>query len=121
MSLEYRDLTDRAIHEGDFIVYASLWSRCAVLKYGLVTRLEKRTASYYNKDETPTLRVISVDRSGVWEKTGEKLTYRWELQNKGKEITLSFLDRLLVVNKSEVPPAAFNLLVCESLKREKKQ
>lgn len=118
--MKYKDLNDIDIRVGDFIAYAALWSRSPILKYGLVTRLEKRAASYYQTEETPTLRVITVDRSGRWDKETNKHFYVWELQNKGKEITLGFLDRLLVIPRAMVPKEVFDMLTLESLKRENK-
>lgn len=119
--MKYKDLNGIDIRPGDYIVYSALWDRSAILKYGVVTRLEKRKGSYYsNTQEVPTLRVVSVDRSGRWNKETNEHYYVWELQNKGKEITLGFLDRLLVVPKAMVPEEAFNLLVIEALRHEGK-
>lgn len=98
MSKTHHDLAGTAIGPGDFIVYAALWSRSPVLKYGVVTRLAERDG--YG-GTAATIRVISVDR-----------TYRddWELQRGGKDTTLGFLDRLLVIPSSTVPEAAMRLL-----------
>lgn len=119
--MRYRDLNDIDIKVGDFIAYAALWSRSPILKYGLVTRLEKREGAYVRgeRKEVPTLRVISVDRSSRYDKEKEEYYYIWELQNHGKEITLGMLDRLLVIPKAMVPREVFDTLMMEGIRCEK--
>lgn len=89
--MEYRDLAGQEIKEGSYIVYAALWSRSPVLKFGKVVSLSSRDPSYYQKESTPTIKAITVDR--FWGNKG-----KFELQKEGKPVTLGFLDRLLVVN-----------------------
>jgi hypothetical protein len=96
------DIAGQPILVGSLIAYAALWSRSATLKYGRVTRLEEREpSSWGNGQPIPTVRAVSVDRS-----FGDK----WELQNKGREVSLGFVDRMLVVNGGQVPEEAFRLL-----------
>jgi len=99
----HNDLAGKKIKRGDYIVYAALWSRSAVLKYGVVSSLKEREvwSQRENNSVVGTLGVISVDRT--WDG-------KWELQNHGKEITLGFLDRCLVVNANSVPREAVSLL-----------
>lgn len=89
------DLADVRIDEGSFVAYAASWGRCPVLKYGIVTRLAERK-DWRSDDPIPTIRVISVDRNEKWDQ-GKKLGVAWEVQKKGQEMALGFLDRLLVV------------------------
>ena len=116
--IEYYDLNDTKIEVGSFVAYAASWGRCPVLKYGIVTRLESRkeNAWYKESKENPTLRVLTVDRNEKW-KDGKKISVEWELQKKGKEVTLSFLDRLLVV--TSVPLGAKKVLTEAFAERNK--
>ena len=112
-SFEYKDLAGKLITVGSFIVYAANFGRCAVLKYGIVTRFNKRKDIYNNSREIPTLKVLTVDRTSRRE-AGQYL-YSWNLQNKGKEITLAFFDRMIVVNKNDIPQEALNLLTSTNI------
>ncbi len=109
MNIECKDLAGKEITPGCFIVYAALWSRSAVLKYGIVVRLDKRKQTYGGSKEIPTLRVITVDRTGRWDES-QKYLYSWNFQNHGKEIILSFLDRVIVISKNDMPKEVLDLL-----------
>ncbi len=98
--MNYEDLAGYEIKPGFLIVYAATLGRSPVLKYGIVTRLEQtKPDNYGNRPQSPTIRAITVDRS--WGK-------KWELQKKGREVALSFLDRLLVVDS--IPEQAKEIL-----------
>lgn len=97
MSTKHYDLADIQIRVGNFVVYAASWGRCPVLKYGIVTRLAERKDWRKEDELTPTIRVISVDRSPIWI-NGKNMGFKWELQKDGQEIALGFMDRLLVVD-----------------------
>ena len=91
--MEYKDFSGQEIKEGCYIVYAALdGGQSAQLRYGLVRRLKNR--EILGHETIPTLGIISVD-----------LTYdnKWELQKNGKEITLSFTHKVLVVYPNQVP------------------
>jgi hypothetical protein len=109
---KHEDLAGNAITQGDYVVYAALWSRSATLKYGRVTKLVTEAKDWDGKKKPVTkVQVVSVDR-----------TFKddWELQGGGwndkddpekcKLQTLGFLDRMLVVTKTQVPEAARALL-----------
>lgn len=101
--MEYKDIAGRAITVGAIVCYAALWDRSATLRYGKVTALKSRPAQRW-MPEGPvalTLRLTAVDRDhdGVW-----------HIINNGNAITLSFLDRLLVVPDILVPVSALRLL-----------
>lgn len=101
------DIANNEIKPGDFVIYSALWDRSATLKYGIVTRLAKRGSSrYLLESEKYTVRVLSVDRN--W--SGKTKITTWELQKKGKEVTLGFLDRMLVVPSTLVPIQAKEVL-----------
>ena len=109
-----RDLSGILIAPGDYIVYAALWDRSAVLKYGLVTRLglSKPRYSYKLKKhdvQEPTVRVVTVDRD---------FEHKWELQKKGNEVALGFVDRLLVISDDCVPEDARKLLITAYQQRQ---
>lgn len=96
------DISGNEIKVGSYIAYAALWDRSATMKFGKVTELCERKPRYGGLEKvTNTLRVVSVDRS--WKNV-------WELQNNGKVITLSFLDRLIVIPENFVHPDALKLL-----------
>jgi len=98
----YKDIAGQTIKPGDIVLYASLWDRSATLKYGRVTRLCSREAwRGHKRGETPTLRVVTVDRD--WDG-------KWEIQKKGAEVTLMWLDRMLVVTPALVPAKVALLL-----------
>lgn len=92
--MEYRDILHNPLDTGDFIIYAALWDRSATLKFGIITEKSSRVETY--KGEIPTLKVITVDREIKFTENGH--THEWELQNKGRPITLSFLDRLMYMS-----------------------
>jgi hypothetical protein len=101
---DHKDIAGQEIKVGDYICYAALWDRSATMKFGKVTRLADRDEAYvYNRErkKIPTIRLRSVDRD--WHD-------KWKVQAKGKEITLGYLDRLIVVPAELVPPAAKELL-----------
>lgn len=118
------DLAGEPFYPGALVVYAALWDRSAVLKYGIVTRLKRRQENDYmtwsaracigkvpTKDGDYTVGVITVDRV-VFD--------GWKLQKDGKEITLGFLDRMLVVHQDMVPKEAAGILIARYLEIEKK-
>ena len=99
--VEHKDLAGNDIRVGDYVAYAALWSRSAVLKFGIVVALKER-------GNTGTIGVITVDRSWMWGATPPRRI--WELQNNGREITLGFTDRCIVVSGSSVPNEVLGLL-----------
>jgi hypothetical protein len=113
MNMEWKDMAGNHIQPGDYIVYAALWDRSATLKYGRVTRLAERKSAYTytNQDRVPvpTIRVISVDRSSHWE-DGKYLGVVWHVQKDGKEVALGELERMLVIDRHQVPKDVRELL-----------
>jgi len=118
MSKPFVDVADNEIEVGAYIVYAALWSRSATLKYGRVVKCVTAEQDKYDyakdtsaKVEYYKIQVVSVDRS---------YNDKWELQGAGwgekhdvskvKIQTLSFLDRMLIVDKYQVPEEARKLL-----------
>lgn len=102
----YKDLAGTEIKEGSFVVYAAALGRCAVLKYGVVTRLVEKE-NQYTQEMDYSIRILSADMY-----SGEG----WTIQKKGKEITLAFFDRTTVVER--LPDAAKKLLL-KTLKERK--
>jgi hypothetical protein len=102
VKIEHRDIQGAPIKVGDIVCYAALWSRSATLRYGRVTELaERKERSWDDSEPIPTLRVVTVDRN---------YNDQWEFQNKGRPVTLSFLDRMMVVPDEMVAPDALTLL-----------
>lgn len=91
-TFEYKDMFGRDIKVGDYIVYAGLADRSAVLRAGRVVQL---TCSKTGTDG-PKIRVASWNnfRSHGWNNT--------ERSGRQKDVVLGFLDRLVVVDASTV-------------------
>ena len=86
---EYKDMFGREIKPGDFIVYAGLADRSAVLRAGRVIELT-HSKTDYGKPE-PKIKCESWNnyRARSWDGT--------EKSGKQKAVSLGFLDRLIVV------------------------
>lgn len=120
---EYRDLANQPINVGDIVCYAALWSRSAVLRYGRVKSLKTRKDKWKDAQNTDqltnqlTIGVVGVDRvhkSGRNPHTLEWLFWEeWDITKKGHEITLGFLDRLLVVRPEQLPREVRDLLISD--------
>ncbi len=110
--MKHQDINGHDIQPGDYVAYAALWDRSATLKYGIVVKLKERKPKWYKNTGNPpepTVGVVSVDRTTKWE-AGVCLGVTWELQAKGREVTLGFLDRMLVVDEISVPETVRRIL-----------
>jgi len=109
--MEYKDLANKEIKVGDFIIYSALCCRSSVLKYGRVVELGIRKDTYDEKNlGWPTLKVISADRMNYWNREKEEDESKWEIQANGRIITLGFVNRCLVIPIECVPVEVQNLL-----------
>lgn len=99
--MTYTDIAGQPITVGCYVIYAALWDRSATLRYGKVVRLAERKRSWSSDKDKPTIRATTVDRD--WDG-------KWEIQKKGGETTLGFLDRMLVIPETLVPADAKALL-----------
>lgn len=102
----WQDIAGTPILDGDYVVYAALWSRSA-LKYGRIVGLTLDKATGKN----PHVQLVTVDRAwdDVWELQGGG----WKERNdpdKCRVQTLMFLDRMLVVTADRVPEEVKKLL-----------
>jgi len=91
----YKDLFGREIKIGDYITYAANDGRCGVLRVGRVVELtESKEINYcYNvESKIPKIRAKSARYRMIDYKTRE---YGW---NRQKDVSLGFLDRLIVVD-----------------------
>jgi hypothetical protein len=96
---EYKDMFGRDIKVGDYIVYAGLADRSGVLRAGQVIELTHTKPSKWGSDKIePKVRVKSWNnyRAQGW---GNKMDGR---SGRQKDVTLGFLDRLVVVPESSV-------------------
>lgn len=93
---EYFDMFGKEIKVGDYIVYAGLADRSAVMRAGQVIELTQ-TKGGYSKVK-PKVRVKSWNAfradSGSWKNE--------ERSGRQKDVTLEFLDRLIVVPESYI-------------------
>lgn len=117
---EHKDFLGEPIKEGDFIAYTALWDRSPILKFGVVVRLKERenTQDYESgkRVSAATIGIISADRV-TWNGFKRLDKYVWELQKDGKEITLGFCDRCIVVERRRVPVDVRDLLDAARLRR----
>lgn len=117
---EHKDFLGDPIKEGDFIAYTALWDRSPILKFGVVVRLKtRRGVDDYETGERvegATLGIISADRVS-WDGFKRLNKYVWELQKEGKEVTLGFCDRCIVVERRRVPQDVRDLLDAARLRR----
>lgn len=95
-----KDINGTSILSGDYVLYAALWDRSATLKYGRVTIIKKREAKWRG-DSVVAVQVVSVDRD---------FDRNWELQAKGRPVSLGFPDRMVVVPEKSVPKEAREIL-----------
>lgn len=100
-----------AIKPGDFIAYAALLGRCACIRYGLVTRLvEPKKKAEWDYSKTKPIRVVAVQDE--WQHNIDQGKPPWHLLNEGKELSLGFPDRLVVMRPDQIPDAVRNNLLC---------
>lgn len=89
---QYKDLFGREIKVGDYITYAANDGRCGVLRAGQVIELTKGTVAGDEK-KTPKVKIKSAYFGVDWHATSMK--HKWVRQ---KNVTLGFLDRLIVLD-----------------------
>jgi len=96
MNHEYKDMFGRDIKVGDYIIYAALADRSGVLRAGQVIELtETKEDRWETKKKDPKIRARSWNnfRQEGWF-NGQKYTR----SGRQKDVTLSFLDRIVVVS-----------------------
>lgn len=97
VKFEYIDMFGREIKVGDYIVYAALADRSGVLRAGRVTELTHGKTGYSKPG--PKIKVESWNNYRANRGWG---TYAEERSGKQKAVSLSFLDRLIVVPEEYV-------------------
>jgi hypothetical protein len=100
---EYRDMFRREIKIGDYIVYGGSAGRSAVLRAGLVIELTCSKGKQWDgrtqtSDYEPKIRIKS------WNNYRAERSYKSgaEASGRQKDVTLGFLDRLIVVHPDTV-------------------
>jgi hypothetical protein len=102
---EYKDLFNKEIKVGDYIVYAANDGRCGVLRIGKVVELTvSKEEDYYTKKKSPKIRAKSACYRMVDYDTRE---YGWQKQ---KDVSLGFFERLVVMDENAVPEDARKIL-----------
>jgi hypothetical protein len=114
-SLEHRDVTGRLIGPGDYIAFAAVDGRSAVLRLGEVIELcfSKKSIRIWNgtdflEGHNATLRIRGVRK-------GWKKDEPWEPHE--KEVVLQFPDRVAIIPVESIPVSALNALALVGLKR----
>ena len=96
--LVYKDLFGRDIEVGDYIVYAAVDGRSGTLRTGRVLKLTTSKPSKWS-DDPPEAKIFcsswSNFRARGWGKDDET-------SGRQKNVTLGFLDRMIVVDESQV-------------------
>jgi hypothetical protein len=101
---QYKDLFGREIKAGDYITYAANDGRCGVLRVGQVIKLT-RVENEYEDDVILKIQAKSAYYGILsWDDEGYEIK-GWSRQ---KNVTLGFLDRLIVVDNP--PEEVINVL-----------
>lgn len=87
--MKYVDVLENELNVGDYVAYAALGGRSAIMKVAKILELTQGKRGWGEK-VVPKLRVISVD----W------FFDRWQKQ---KAHTLGFLDRLVQLQPGQIP------------------
>lgn len=103
---EYKDMFDNEIQVGDYIVYASLASRSAVMSAGRVLDLTVSKTADWRGKLVPKVKITSWNN---YKATGGAYDNR-RLSGRQRDVSLSFPDRMIVV-----PASAISDIVKEDL------
>lgn len=102
---EYRDMFGREIKVGDYIVYAGLADRSAVLRAGRVIELTYSKTGSVKYDPKTGERTLVKEPKIRCESWNNYRSQGWngeERSGKQKAVSLGFLDRLIVVPEEYV-------------------
>ena len=94
-TLEYKDMFGRDIHVGDYIVYAAMDGQSATLRSGQV--IELKAPKNWRGEAEPKLFVKSWSNWKGARNDGEG-------SGRQKNVTLAFLNRVVVVDPNTVSP-----------------
>jgi len=96
-NLVYKDMFGNDIKEGDYIVYGAVDGRSGTLRAGQVLKLTTSKRDKYYPDRAPEPKVMVAS----WSNFRAEGTWRTpdgpEPSGRQKNVTLSFLDRMIVV------------------------
>ena len=102
---EYRDMFGREIRVGDYIVYAGLADRSAVMRAGRVIELthsKDKVSTYDRKTDTHVYDYEPKIKCESWNNFRSQGWNGEEKSGKQKAVSLGFLDRLVVVPEEYV-------------------
>lgn len=93
----YKDLFGREIKEGDYIVYSAVDGRSATMRTGQVLKLTMSKPRWSSDEPEPKIFCSSWSnfRAKGWGKDDET-------SGRQKNVTLSFMDRLIVINEDQI-------------------
>lgn len=86
-----KDVTNKTIKVGDYIVYATTSGRSPVLKFGKIAEIIEES-----------ILAKTVNHSS-WDN-------KWEIQKDGRPVPLSFPNRMIVIPVESIPKPALKLL-----------
>lgn len=99
----FKDVTGASLQADDCIVYSALDGRSAVLRFAIVLEVtQAKDAGFYTGKRIPKIRVQGVEVDS-WERGGFRL--------QSKPVFLSYENRVIRVDRKDVPAGALKKLV----------
>lgn len=107
----HNDVSGRPLAPGDIVVFSANYQQSCVLRYGVVTRLAVNPrggweAGTGKRVPSPTVRVIAAG----WGYDYRDHATKWRLFREGGESALQYVDRMLVVDRHQVPREVLELM-----------
>lgn len=96
-NLVYKDMFGNDIKEGDYIVYGAVDGRSGTLRAGKVLKLTQTKPDKYYPDREPEPKVQVASWSNFRAEGSWRTQEGIEPSGRQKNVTLSFLDRMIVV------------------------
>lgn len=99
--MNYKDFLLKDMKVGDFFIYLATSGRSPVMKVGRITVLAERDGAYVRgtRVKLPAIKARTAYRS--WRNL-------WVPQ--GREVTLGVMDKIVIIDKLQVPIEALNVL-----------
>ena len=102
-NLEYKDLFGNDIKEGDYLVYAAVDGRSGTLRAAKVLKLTMSKPDKWRPEKPLEPKVMCATWSNFRaERTSWSNEPDFEASGRQKNVTLSFLDRMIVVPEAQV-------------------
>lgn len=107
MNNQYKDLFNREIKVGDYIVYSAVDGRSGVLRAGKVVELtQSKEIDYSTEEKIPKIRAKSA-YYGFIDWKGDTRIDGWSKQ---KDVSLGFFERIIIAQKDTLPKELLEIL-----------